>query len=402
MFIKKRVLLLSAAILMIFSLSGCQTSTNADPATDSSKKESTALSSGSVTLEIEGKTVSFSGAYVVDGIEAEINGGTYESTGADQNVFLVINGGKLTLNDVTINKTGEATQSDSSRSQDVSDSYNFYGINSVVLVIGENSVAQINNCTITSNASGANAVFALDGANISLNSTTINTDGNSSRGLYATYGGIINAADITISTKGAHCAALATDRGGGSVNVSGNSTLNTDGDGSPCIYSTGNITVDGAKGEAKQSQTLVIEGKNSVTLTNCELTANGNNGLMMYQSMSGDASDKDASSSHSTLYIKDSTLSNNANDTAMIYITNTEAEITFENVTLSNTSVLIQASSGRWGTDGANGGTLVLNAKNQTLTGAISADSISSINITLDNASTCNSDTSGSVSIVKQ
>lgn len=48
---------------------------------------------------------------------------------------------------------------------------------------------------------------------------TINTTKNSSRGLDATYNGTIIAKDVNITTNGTHCAALANDRGEGTVHL---------------------------------------------------------------------------------------------------------------------------------------------------------------------------------------
>ena len=148
---------------------------------DSSNVE---LSSGTYTVKIGNKTFTLSGAYVVDGTSAVITGGSYSSSESDQNVILVINGGNLTLKNAEITKTGNASQNDSKRSSDVSDDYNFYGINSVILVVGYGSTANIEDCTITSDCSGVNAIFSLNDANIDVNNVSISTKGNSSRGVY--------------------------------------------------------------------------------------------------------------------------------------------------------------------------------------------------------------------------
>ena len=133
----------------------------------------------------------------------------------------------------------------------------------------------------------------------------ITTHSDKSRGLDATYNGKITATNVIINTDGQSCAALATDRGEGQVHVS-NSEINTgvsrdSGRGSPLIYSTGNITLDNSKGTAYVSQIACIEGKNSIELSNSDLTgyAEGNRkdgdeyvdlgGVFIYQSMSGDA-----------------------------------------------------------------------------------------------------------------
>jgi len=108
---------------------------------------------------------------------------------------------------------------------------------------------------------------------------------------------------MTIDTKGAHCACVATDRGNGTIKVTGTNKLTAAGDGSPCIYSTGDISVPGATGSAATSQTMVIEGQNSITLTDSTLTCTGTAGMMIYQSFSGDAPNSDATSSKATMTI---------------------------------------------------------------------------------------------------
>ena len=69
--------------------------------------------------------------------------------------------------------------------------------------------------------------------------------------------------------------------------------------GSPSIYSTAGITVKDATLVAKVSEGIVIEGANTVTIENCDLTdsntkLNGQSttykNIFLYQSMSGDAS----------------------------------------------------------------------------------------------------------------
>jgi hypothetical protein len=88
---------------------------------------------------------------------------------------------------------------------------------------------------------------------------------------------------------------------------------------------------------------------------------------MMYQSTSGDAADKDASSTSSTLTLKNSTITSEANG-SMIYITNTRAVInaTSTKFVNKNSTDLIKAASGNWGTSGSNGGTLTFTADAQS------------------------------------
>ena len=362
--------------------------------------DNTALSSGSATVTIGNKQIDLSGAYIIDGIDAEITGGTYTSSESDQNVFLVINGGSLKISNAEIVKTGDASTNDSKRSSDVSDDYNFYGINSVILVVGEDSSAEITDCTITSDCSGANAVFATASGEANVSNVQISTTGNSSRGVYATYEGVINADHVDITTSGAHCAPIATDRGGGYVTVT-NSTVQCSGDGSPCIYSTGEIKVENVVGTATGAQAAVIEGKNSITMTGCDFTVSGgNNGVMLYQSMSGDAADKDATASTSTLTMSGTTIRNNT-DGAMFYITNTTSviELNGGNTLESANGQLVNAATGRWGSDGSNGGNLSLNITGDSISNSVTADDISSVAVNVLDGGEFSGETSGEVMV---
>ena len=252
-------------------------------------------------------------------------------------------------------------------------------------------------------ASNQDSVDGTTEANIE--NVEITTYSDKSRGLDATYNGIINAKNVIINTNGQSCAALATDRGEGEVHVT-NSELNTgvskqSGRGSPIIYSTGNITVANSIGTAYVSQIACIEGKNSIELSNCDLSAaaGGNRqdngeyvdlgGVFIYQSMSGDA---DVGTS--TFTAKDSVLSilsdSDCYESApMFHVTNTKAIINLEKTELNFGSGTLLDVSGQsqWGTVGSNGGELTFNAKDETLDGNIIVDSISSLNMTLSSTS---------------
>ena len=252
-------------------------------------------------------------------------------------------------------------------------------------------------------ASNQDSVDGTTEANIE--NVEITTYSDKSRGLDATYNGIINAKNVIINTNGQSCAALATDRGEGEVNVT-NSELNTgvskqSGRGSPIIYSTGNITVANSIGTAYVSQIACIEGKNSIELSNCDLSAaaGGNRqdngeyvdlgGVFIYQSMSGDA---DVGTS--TFTAKDSVLSilsdSDCYESApMFHVTNTKAIINLEKTELNFGSGTLLDVSGQsqWGTVGSNGGELTFNAKDETLDGNVIVDSISSLNMTLSSTS---------------
>ncbi len=96
---------------------------NGSQTKDSATVSNTALSSGTYTATFEGKSVSLKAAYIVNGINATINGGTYKSTASDEAVFLVVNGARLTIKEATVDKTGEVSQAKQNAPNDDSGKY---------------------------------------------------------------------------------------------------------------------------------------------------------------------------------------------------------------------------------------------------------------------------------------
>ena len=296
------------------------------------------------------------------------------NTTADQNAFIGKNKAVIDIENSVFDKMGDTTSDDNS---------NFRGQNAVVLGI-DGSQINIKGSNITSNSKGSNAVFATgEGSVINVENTNIHTKSDSSRGLDATYKGTVNGKNLTITTEGAHSATLATDRGEGTITAEA-AKLTTSGEGSPVIYSTGNIMVNNVNGVANNSEIGVVEGKNSITLTNSNVTGYKDNGFMLYQSFSGDAENGIA-----RLKAENNTLTTHATG-AFLYVNNTTAEVDLSNnaISMPNTSTLVKAAADfRWGKTGENGGHLTLRTSNQELSGNIMADSISTIALDMTNGS---------------
>lgn len=160
----------------------------------------------------------------------------------------------------------------------------------------------------------------------------------------------------------------------------GTSTTVSNGTGSPAIYSTANIIAKNATLTATNSEAVVVEGKNAVTLTNCDVTGNMTgtyndsseniHNVMLYQSMSGDAE-----VGHASFTMTGGSLKANAGD--LFYVTNTSSTITLCDVDLSLTSG--SAFSGTINTSGQ-GGTVkvtVDSGSTWTLTGDCYVTSVS-------------------------
>ena len=321
-----------------------------------------------------------------------VDGQSYSSKKADSNAILVSDGATVKLSNIKVNKTGDSNGGDNT---------SFYGMNSAVLA-KDKSVLTITNATITTNANGANGVFSYDGSattnnsssdgtTVNISDSTITTKKDNSGGIMTTGGGITNATNLTVTTSGTSSAAIRTDRGGGKVIVN-KGTYKTTGKGSPAIYSTADVSVSNAKLISNASEGVVIEGKNSVKLDNVTLTDTNNelNGksttyknIFLYQSMSGDAS-----SGTAEFIAKNSKITTNKGD--FIYVTNTSSNITLENNELVNNDSegnFIRIQKDSWGNSGSNGGSVTLTLTNQKANGNIVVDSISSLNMNLENAS---------------
>ncbi len=336
---------------------------------------------------------SYSAASVADGAQVDSNGETIESSTTDENAALAQNGGTLNLDAATVNKSGDSTNDDNC---------NFYGTNSGVLAVGEGSQAYVTDSTINTSSTGSNGIFSTDTAYVYVNNTSITTTSESgnSRGLDATYGGTIVANKMTIDTAGGHSAAVATDRGGGSISLT-NSVLSTAGSGSPLLYSTGDIEVENVEGTASGSQIAGMEGLNSILISNSTLSSTNNaisgsdpikNGVIIYQSTSGDAETSTGDAANFTAV--DSKLSTTIDSGSMFYLTNTTANVVLSNTELdfdSDKVALLTAQgndSNGWGTAGSNGATVNFTLSNQEASGDIVVDDISTANVYLTDNST--------------
>ena len=330
------------------------------------------------------ESVTYSGATEITSAATE-QGQTYQSATADESALLIETREAVTIADATVNKTGDS---------DGGDSCSFYGLNAAVLV-KDGATATITGGTITSAASGANGVFCYggnggsngadgDGTTLYISGTSITTTGSGSGGIMTTGGGVTYASDLTVTTSGGSSAPIRTDRGGGQVYVEGG-TFTSNGLGSPAIYSTAQIRVQSATLISNLSEGVCIEGKNSIELIDCDLTANNTrmNGnatfldtVMIYQSMSGDA---DSGTSAFTM-TGGSLISKSGH---VFHVTNTNALITLSGVTITNEdgeNVLLSVCSDGW--SGA-GNTATLNASAQVLEGTLLVGSDSTLTLNL-------------------
>ncbi len=317
--------------------------------------------------------------------DTTVDGETFTSTGTDENAILVSSDTSVSLSNITV----ERTSSDSTGG----DNSSFYGVGAAILATA--GTTTISNATITTDAAGGAGVFAYGDATVYVSDTTITTSKDTSGGIHAAGGGTLYATNLTVTTSGESSAAIRSDRGGGTMVVDGG-TYTSNGTGSPAVYSTADITVSNATLEATSSEAVCIEGLNSLTLTECDLTGNMQDSsqndctwnVILYQSMSGDSE-----VGNSTFSMTGGTLT--AKNGGMFYTTNTESTFILSGVdiTYASDSEFFLRCTGNanergWGSTGSNGAQCSFTAISQEMEGAIIWDSISTLDFSMEDGST--------------
>ena len=399
------------AVFALLTAGGCGGSSNSDSSlsNDNTSKEEQAAPENNTNNNTETGTNDNTETETNDNTETEtetnnntdtqtetdtVSGETYSTTTAGSHA-LALTSGSASYSNITVNKTGDVSGQD--------DDYDWQGTNAAVFASGGGTLTITGSSTsISSSAKYGNAVFSYggnlngsnsgDGSTINISDATITTTSNNSGGIMVTGGGKITASDLTITTSGGSSAAIRSDKGGGTITVSGG-TYTTNGTGSPAIYSTAAISVTGADLVSNTAQGVVIEGGNSVTLTDTNINANHTtlNGqdtthqaVMIYQSMSGDASD-----GSSSFTMTDGSITNSVGD--IFHVTNTTTTIALSGVSITNNDsdgVFLRATADSWGSSGSNGGKVTLNASGQDITGDMVVDNVSTLTMSLTDSST--------------
>lgn len=376
--ITKLISLLIAGLLVL-SMAACSGSTGSTEPTQTTiatvdEATSPAATTASAATEATAKKLTEADITINETIE--------NSVGGDH--AITADGESAAYSNTKVVKTGDSEQNDEA---------DFYGDNAAIFATNGGTL-DLSDMVVITDGTHANAVFSYgDGTTVNIKDSYIKTSGNCSGGLMTTGGGTMNASNLTIETSGRSSAAIRSDRGGGTVSVDGG-YYSTSGTGSPVIYSTADITVSNAELTSTASQGVVVEGKNSVTLNNVNLSADNNTknsdksdwyqAVMIYQSMSGDAAE-----GTSSFTMNGGTLTNANGD--VFFVNNTATDITLSEAAITNTDgegYFLRAAAAGWGSEGSNGGQVNLNASKQTINGDMIVDDVSVLNLYLTDSST--------------
>ena len=383
MLIAAKLTSLALAGMMALTMAACSNGSGTTETAAATQAE-TVVSSTDAAAATEATAATESAAAVNKLSESDItiNDTVENSTGGEH--ALLADGETASYSNTKVVKTGDS---------DSGDEADFYGDNAAIFATNGGTL-DLSDMVVITDGTHANAVFSYgEGTTVNISDSYFQTTGNCSGGLMTTGGGTMNASNLTIETSGNSSAAIRSDRGGGTVNVDGG-YYSTSGKGSPVIYSTADITVSNAELISTSSQGVVVEGKNSVTLNNVDLSADNNSknsdksswyqAVMIYQSMSGDAAQ-----GTSSFTMNGGALTNANGD--IFFVNNTTTEITLSGANIVNNDsegYFLRAAAAGWGSEGTNGGQVNLNASSQTINGDMIVDDISVLNLYLKDGST--------------
>lgn len=320
--------------------------------------------------------------YTEDASETSV---TQMSVGTDECIAWVSNGAAVTLRGITADRT--------SVDRTGGDNASFYGIGAAYLVT--DGTLNLSDSAVTTDSAGGAGVFAYGGGVANVADTVIITKQDTSGGIHVAGGGTLHAKNLTVETYGPSSAAIRSDRGSGTMTVDGG-TYTSNGTGSPAVYSTADITVSNAVLLANGSEAVCIEGKNSLKLSNCDVTSsmpdNDQNdckwSVILYQSVSGDAEIGSGS-----FEMSGGSLTSMAG--GLFYTTNTSSSFTLRSVEIktAGTPDFFLKCTGNsnkrgWGQAGGNGANCVFTAIGQQMTGDIFWDSISTLELNMTESST--------------
>jgi len=313
--------------------------------------------------------------------DATVTGKTVTSETSDKSPIYV-SSGTLNISNCVLTNKGDASSTDDA---------SFYGVNAVMCAQPAQDskatcVINSRNNHVSGTGLGSNGIFAYGNATINSENDVIEQSGGNTRGIMASGGGTINAKHATVVTKGHSSSCVATDRGGGIINVTGG-TFTCYGGNSAGIYTTGEINAKDATFISNGGEGIVVEGTNYANLKDCHVISKFDKwGVLLYQSFSGDAEEGDKA----TLSIRGGDLTYEGTKTGMFYNTNNRDSLYLEDVTLTNTSdTLINCKKGNWGNNDSarRGGTLSVETNMQILEGLVCADVNSQVSLNMKNAS---------------
>ena len=305
------------------------------------------------------------------------------------------------------------------------------GLDSALLVGSQASVT-VTGGHIATTGRGANAAFVGDpGSRLGLKNVAVTTRAADAFGVEAAAGGSVVADGLSVTTGADRATAVAVQTADSRAVLTGGH-LGTQGSAAYAFFVAGTLEASGVTAETADADGLSAEAAPSVTLTDTALRAGGYGAVLyagdlaprggppgmargpmpqkheMNHEVSGPAAPVVHVSAAEPL-TEDAPLRRTAFTMtggelkarrAAFYVTNLHADITLDHVALqSENGILVRSAADHWGPLGRNGGEVHLVTHHQTLTGDFATDVISSISLSLADASVLTGATTANVDV---
>ena len=267
-------------------------------------------------------------------------------------VCLLITDGSLTISQgVRISKRVLVSNVDNylkdKHNFDKSDDYK-YGLTSCIVAIGEKTRVTIDGAIIEIDCPFSNAFVALNGAKIILKNSIIITKTQYSKGIMALNKGMVEILTNTnVTTIGDFSPCMEVNKNG-FISIQ-DSFFYTKGKESPLMNNLGNgkMEMDSSKGDAENSQILVIGGNNHVQLFYCELNCTGNiinknnfndGGIVLFNN-----DESNNGIAHLEIYESSLAINNKNDNISMFSCYNIEAEINLIDTNIKIVNIFMKA-----------------------------------------------------------
>ena len=289
---------------------------------------------------IEGKDIMYKTSYLIVE-DTVLDEEDLISNSLDDVALLVAGGARVTIRP---GRTISKIVSQEIDNYEKTDNYK-YGLTSTIVAIGSGTRVIIEKAKINVDASFSDAIVALNGASIIIKNSTITTKKKYSKGIVILSDSSVDiSGDSIIKTEGSYspCLELNLKRG----YIEGNIFhLSSKGEGSPLLNTLGDgeIMLNEAKGTAENSQIMVVQGHNTISISNSNLNCKGinkennNGGILLYKN------NNDNRLVELESYNSQFSLINNHAETPMFYCFNIEADITLDNTETKNGNIFIKA-----------------------------------------------------------
>lgn len=292
------------------------------------------------------------------------------SSSENQSVVKASAGGLIKSSGSNFVKSGKSTDAGLSLSK---------GLNAAIIALDGGSI-DLEDTLITTSAEGAGGIFSGGSdTSVAIRNGNINTQAGISPAITAGDGGYMECEKMAITTSGEKSAAV-TAHNGSIIDLRGGE-IKTTGQGSPSVSTSGKVRIEGSNLKADAAEAAIIKDNGSLTMIDTNIGGMSNNGVMIYRYAD------EAINGMATFGITGGSLS--SLEGSLFHVANSSALITLNSTTIdAGSGIVLTAAAGEYGSKGHNGGHVTLSIRQQTLTGSIIADAISTVSFTMENNST--------------